>query len=475
MEVKCNICGTMNEEGAVFCKDCFQKLDTLIKPIVEEVKVVGELQEEEEKEPWNNEDVVENMTPIDDVINSEIEKLKDEEITKNEEKEDFSYELKPIIEEKNLENEIVRVTTKMNGKPINALDDNLIIDNPNITLDEDNKEENNEIDSWDDSMEILNDDTSSWNERIEQDVIEPIAELTEIPDNQAIIQSNNDDWNDDWNNMAEEKEKSKDKTNYILRFVVIYLISSFILFGIAIIGSKYLTNVVDEATSELIEFAIYRIVGLATLMMSAKITYRKGAPTIPNFNKVTFITLFLVAFPSMFIQMIVLGFIKDTKVLMFIIGIMLSLITLVLFFDYSRKTIKKINKDLREDKVTYIYGVINIVLIVGLMFFGMEARKQDMDMPKINFLYSLFESKEKNEEIIEKFINQIELTIIKNQTEIENFELPLIINDTNYAKYDELVPDSMEINLNENGAIINGTIVYRGITYKYDGEKVKAE
>ena len=41
--------------------------------------------------------------------------------------------------------------------------------------------------------------------------------------------------------------------------------------------------------------------------------------------------LFFIALPSILIQLFVLGFIKDTKVLMFIIGCMLSIIILTIF------------------------------------------------------------------------------------------------------------------------------------------------
>lgn len=202
-------------------------------------------------------------------------------------------------------------------------------------------------------------------------------------------------------------------------------------------------------------------------------TFMKEVPKIENLNKITFKMLGFIAVPGILIQLFVLGFLKDTKVLMFIIGVMLSLIILVIFFSYIRNSIKKRNKVHIDDKVFFIYGIVNIVIIIILLGLGIYARSHDLNMPKINSLYDVFNNTENDEEIVEKFIEQIQLRILEAQSQDENYQVPSEITDVEFAAYDEYKPDEISIKLNEGGAIVSGTITYHGIKYIYDGEKIK--
>ena len=524
MEIKCDICGTINDGSTNFCKGCFQKLDAERKQNVApeaDNTVVSVIEKEAEKEvPWNNDETVENVVPnptpvvdnwepvgvngeikneevVEEVTNDSVEESLDQtevldfnELPSNEtvqvnssinddmEVVDQNNNLPEAISATDLPNinneqveEVIEPITESENDAVELIEDNSEIQkgaNEEIeeVIEPITESENDTVEPIEDNSEIQKD----VNEEIEE-VIEPISELGEEPIVDDI-KTVNDDWSKD---PIEESEEIVKEPKYILKFTLIYLISIIIVFGTLIMTTKYLNKVFDNVTSDIVSFALYRLAALFTLIISTVLTFKKQVPKIEKMNSITFKILGFIAIPSILIQLFVLGFIKNTKVLMFIIGIMLSLIILVIFFSYIRNTIKKKNQVHIDDKVFFIYGIINIILIIGLLGLGIYARSNDLNMPKINFLYTMFNDTSKDEEIVQKFINQVQLKILENQETIENYEFPEVIDDVSFASYDEYTPDEINLKLNNEGAIINGTIKYHNITYSYDGEKIKVK
>ena len=526
MEIKCDICGTINDGSTNFCKGCFQKLDGERKQNIAPTDdtVVSVIEQEEVKEvPWNNGEVVENVVPnptpvVDDWeltgVNGEAKKEEVEEELGKTEVLDFNNQqvvetpvtkevsetpveetinevstvqpepvtneniepvreevVEPMVEEVVQSEPIVEENMEPITEEVSAIDE---------SIPEDSSIENSPVEVTEPitETEITTVEPIEDNDEIQQDlnndieeVIEPISELGE--ESESIkTESITDDWSKD---PIEEKEEVSKEPKYILKFAIIYLISMIVVFGTLILTTKYLNKIFDNVTSDIVSFVLYRLAALFTLIISTILTFKKQVPKIEKMNNITFKILGFIALPSIIIQLFVLGFIKNTKVLMFIIGIMLSLIILVIFFSYIRNMIKKRNQVHIDDKVFFVYGVVNIILIIGLLGLGIYARSNNLNMPKINFLYNVFNDSSKDEEIVEKFINQVQLKILENQETIENYEFPKVIDDVSYASYDEYTPDAIELKLNNEGAIIGGTITYHNINYSYDGEKIKAE
>ena len=504
MEIKCNICGTINDGSTNFCKGCFQKLDEerkveSLEPKIEPIIEVP-IEEEKEKEiPWvgeeteNSEESKEAEVPnnsfeeINEPINDELEKIEvDIPIEENNEI--------PIEAETTLENN-EEISWDIQETPIEEVSENIVETNSPIEPIQDTNEVELPIEeiSWETSEDeqtveetkefiedipvvekIVNEETNNvttmdetwddenteWNKQDE--IIEGIPEL--------IQGETNNNWNEE---IVEEPEKEEKQPKFILKFLITYVISSIVLFGIVLFASKYVTNMFDEETGSLVEFIINRVVMVVVLLLTTKLTFLKAVPSEDKLNKVTFSILSFIAIPGILIQLFVLGFVKDTKVLLFTIAIILAVITLEIFFSYIRNMIMKKLQVKKDDKTLFIYGISSIVIVVILLVFGMFARTKNLDMPKINFLYNIFHNEEKDTELITNFIYSVEKTILRNQTDDPNYVMPTTITDVSFATYEEKTPDSLELTINENGGVVSGTITYRDITYQYNEGSVK--
>lgn len=564
-EIKCDICGTINDGSTDFCKGCFQKLNAERKQnVVEEEKVTNVIENEEVRDvPWNNDDVevqaietnipeVENWDmvsvnseekkhaeepevveeqPVEEVVSEEVPAETVEPVPVEVESDQNVVSLETpveVVEEQPVEPDVQVTETEEIEQPEVVAENNqpeqlainfeetsdtepveevpvetveplpvevepdqkaAPLETPVEVAEEQPTEIPEEAVSTEEiiqpeatveeqSVEVADDVVEpvpiEENEIVEEvkpaeEIIEPIAELDAEP--QAQLETN-DDWSND---PVEDDEVKGEKVKYLSKFTIVYIISMVVIFGGLLITEKDLGKLFDNATKDIVSFALYRLAALLTLLIAAKVTFFKQVPEVEKLNKVTFKILFLIAVPSIIIQLFVLGFVRNTKVLMFIVGIMLSLIVLVIFFSYIRNLIKKKNNVKGDDKVFFIYGIVNIVLIIGLLGFGMYARSNNLDMPRINFVYKLFHDVEKDEEIVEKFINQTELNIIKYQTEYANYEIPSVIDDVSYAAFDDYTPEEINLILNKEGAIISGTIKYNGYSYKYNGQTLKVE
>ena len=473
MEIKCEICGTINSGDTNFCKGCFQKLDSVKKTnnvTIDKPTVVVSIEDEEKKIiPWDENEITKVESPIDSVeLLKANESLKDQPIQVNSDNysrvvvDNISENIEeqadePISEEIEANNE---VSTELNVESNiqEQIEEPILeeIEANNEVEPELNDNENN-LDDWNVPLETV----------VEQNDSEPIQEgIPELMEEQPV----------DWDLPLEEEPVVEVKEpNYIFKFLLVYLIFVICGFGILIFTLPLLLKTVAPDINEIISFASYRLMALFTLIIPTIIVFKKKYPKKENINKITFKILFFIALPSILIQLFVLGFIKDTKVLMFIIGCMLSIIILTIFFSFIRNYIKKKNNDKSEDKVFFRYGIVSIILIVILLLLGMFARTKNWDMPKIDFLYDIFAIKENNDEIIYDFVYQVEKNILKNQVEDEEYVIPLIIKDVKFAKHGEYIPDSINLNINSEGAVKDGTIVYRGITYTYDGQNIKAK
>lgn len=542
MEIKCNICGTVNDGSTNFCKGCFQKLDEerKIENLEAKVEPIVEVPIEEEKEkeiPWVGEEVEEptenNFDEIGELI---VEPIKEEPLSEVEiplednktidSNEEINWDIpetpiNEVIGNNNVEVENIVEETKEPTENVDKIEESVIepisdIESSEIEIPLKNEEttDNNEI-HWDISEtpvnEVIENNNVESEKNIETNEIEePIAEISlsvseneeankETIDSIEDISTTNvalldDSWNDNWDNqnelvegipeivektddwneeVVEEPETSEKQPKFILKFLLFYLVSAVVLFGGLLLTSKYITGMFDAETGSLIEFVIYRIAMLIILFTATKLTFLKTVPSEDKLNKVTFSILSFVAIPGILIQLFVLGFVKDTKVLLFTIAIILAVITLEIFFSYIRNMIMKKLQVKKDDKTLFIYGISSIVIVVILLVFGMFARTKNLDMPKINFLYNIFHNEEKDTELITNFIYSVEKTILRNQTDDPNYVMPTTITDVSFATYEEKTPDSLELTINENGGVVSGTITYRDITYQYNEGSVK--
>lgn len=554
MEVKCKVCGTINDGETNFCKGCFVKLDVENPENVsynpKENEISASIVEKEENViPWNEEVINEQQNIISNEIeqNNEIkveeqniEPIKEEQnpkiiVENNEKQEDMTFDFQPIQEEKIVE----QVLEPMNFEPmeneqnIEPIEFEPIKDSEENVVSNENRTnlEKTEIIDFDTIMDVYNNELQNNENKTEEQNIEPIkeeqieetnletkendisiqqeenaqnmeitSELQEVEpepsfdDNQeieTIPEISESNWNDNklpeldmeqfnmetdnWQENEEETEKPVLDINYVgsskifFKFLLNCLLFG-ILFGAICIGFRYLMNYIFklENNAELIFIVISSISSVATLLIAADRTFKKQVPLISKINGTTISILLFIALPYLLIKLAYNLYIGTTFVI-FLILIALSLIILAIFFNYMRNLIRVKHQIKKDDKAAFIYGIFSILLI-GVTLYGVYTYKnKDYELS----FKTLFTDNE-NIELVKSYIDEVEKSILRNQTEIEGYEIPNPIENVEYAAHDGKKPDAMALYVNENGGVTNGTIVIGSKVYTYDGENVKA-
>lgn len=559
MEIKCKVCGTINDGETNFCKGCFVKLDIEDPKIVsynpkENEKSANIIEEVEKTIPWENnveplemaevnlQPIEENIKPL-EIIEASLQPI--------EEKTEEIFEFKPIeddyipgvvledsdnsqiiseptdfkpidnlinqeviednivdetlvvenniVNESNLEEVVSIENVNTNDEIIPSIDNNLIQEdaiveeipvelNEEIKLDEqlDNniQEDTNfpEIETeikQDESEQLTDIKSEELNNDIEMDIEEDnsIPEVwqideksqNELPEIDMSEFEDKDDWNEEITDDKLENINYLSPTKLFLKFLLNCFVIG-IIFGALCIGFRYLlTNIFEIGNkAELVFIVMSSITSIATLLISTDRTFKKGLPLATKINKTTFMILFLVAIPYLLIKLAYNLYIGTTFVT-FLILISLTLIILAIFFNYMRSLIRSKHEIKTDDKATLIYGIFSI-LLVGLTLYGVYMYKEkDYD---ISFDILLYDSE--NIKIVEKYIFEVEKSLLKNKTEIEGYAYPDKIENVEFAVIDGESPDGMVLYINENGKVTSGTMVIGTKVYSYDGEKVKA-
>lgn len=533
MEVKCKVCGTINDGETNFCKGCFVKLDIENPENVsynpKENEISASIVEQEENViPWNEE----NLEEPQNIINNDFEKMKEENDNYpnelEEKKEDLTFNFEPIQEEnfepmhyETKEEKQIENFEPMEFKPIEDnneiissdeketnLEKTEIIDFDTIMNVYNNELQNNEIKVEEQNIEpikeeqtqeiIVENETSISQEDTTQNIeIKPEMSETEVESTfneeqeiETIPEISENNWNDSklpeldteqfnmendsWEE-TEEPEKVAPEIDYIsgsklfFKFLLNCLLFG-VLFGAICIGFRYLMNYIFKLgnNAELIFIVISSISSVATLLLATDKTFKKQVPLISKINGTTISILLLIALPYLLIKLAYNLYIGTTFVI-FLILVALSLIILAIFFNYMRNLIRVKHQIKKDDKAALVYGVFSILLI-GVTLYGVYTY-QDKDY-ELSFK-TLFTDNE-NVELVESYIDEVEKSILRNQTEIEGYEIPSLIENVEFAAHDGKKPDAMALYINENGGVSNGTIIIGSKVYTYDGENVKA-
>ena len=523
MEIKCKVCGTINDGETNFCKGCFVKLDiedpnnATYNPKEKEISA-SIIDEKQDIIPWdiptesvnnvnfepvvetNSEEVFEfkpidenNIVPeveINDTPMMEVEidfrPIEELEAIKNE------NIIEPIVENSIEEpiTEIEDIITSGGGIvaiPVDVMNNQReteeeLVEETNVIENEDN-----EINAGLDIVEKMAD------EIIEKEEINPILENSNVleSDEESIPELWQDDINnlqnnelpeldmsqfekDDWNEEVEIEEQQVmveciSPIKLVLKFLLNCILIG-IIFGVLCIGFRYvLTHMFDMGNkAELIFIVISSVTSIATLLIATDMTFKKGIPLATKINSTTFSILFLIALPYLLIKLAYNLYIGTTFVILLIL-IALTLIILAIFFNYMRTIIRNKHAIKGDDKGLLIYGVFSIILVV-LTLYGVYMFK-DKDS---NISFGILINDSENVHMVETYINEVEKSLSKNITEIDGYTVPDKIEDVNYAVIDGNKPDGMVLYINKDGKVISGTVVIGQKVYSYDGENIKA-
>ena len=522
MEVKCKVCGTINDGTTNFCKGCFVKLDVenpenvAYNPKEKELPV--EIEEKEETIPWNdatNEIVQENKS-ISPILNSNNE-INEENLNKlNQSMNQIKKgnELEPIVFRKEnnqtLDNEPLQQIQSENNefKPIDDLSQNEVNLEKTEIIDFDvindaysnlqkNSDENitkettfQPIESKEASEQLIDDISNEQllkdvklnlpkvelnvpNEMLDNNEEDSIPELSNGWDGKSLPDLDMEQFNIE-NDSLEDDEIVKTDIDYVssnklfLKFLLNCLLLG-IIFGVLCIGFRYLLNNIFNIgnNAELIFIVISSVSSIATLLIATDRTFKKQVPLASKINGTTFPILLFIALPYLLIKLAYTLFIGTTFVI-FLILIALSLIILAIFFNYMRNIIRMKHQMKKEDKASFIYGIFSILLI-GITLYGVYTYKEK----DYNISFDILFNDGENIKLVESYISEVEKSISRNKNEIEGYEIPDIIEDVEYAAFDGKKPDGMVLYIDETGKVSYGTILIKNKVYSYDGEKVR--
>ena len=538
MEVKCKVCGTINDGETNFCKGCFVKLDVENPENVtynpKEKEISAEIEEKEEVIPWSdsvdNEILQENNyeSPI---FNSNNELKKEKTLSESmsqtenntfkpigsEQENNQSLELnneslpqiqseeeefKPINDllsnENNLEKtEIIDfdlIKDAYNNLQNNSVED-IKIETPfePIETEENSKLHNNENGTLlEQPIEDISAEPLSTQEKIEL----PKVELVVPNDNQIEYANNNEEasipeisnsWNENSltdldmeqfnieNDSWEDEKEEKTDINYLSSGkLFLKFLLNCLLFGI-LFGALC------------IGFR-YLLNNIFNLGNNAELIFIV-------ISSISSIAALLIATDKTFKKQVPLASKINETTFSILLFVALPYLLIKLAYNLYVGT-------------TFVIFLILIALslIILAIFFNymrnlIRMKHQMKKEDKASFIYGIFSIlligltlygvytyKDKdynisfdiifndgeNIKLVESYINEVEKSISRNKTEIEGYEIPNIIDDVEYAAFDGNKPDGMALYLDENGNVSSGTILIKNRVYSYDGVKVRA-
>ncbi len=538
MEVKCKVCGTINDGETNFCKGCFVKLDVENPENVtynpKEKEISAEIEEKEEVIPWS--DSVDNEISQENnyespIFNSNNELRKEKTLSESmSQTENNTFEPIGSEQENNqsleLNNESLPQiqSEEEEFKPINDLlsnENNLekteIIDF-DLIKDAYNNLQNNSVEDikietpfepieTEENSKLHNNENSTLLEQPIEDIsVEPLStqEKIELPkvelvvpnDNQIEDTNNNEEasipeisnnWNENSlpdldmeqfnieNDSWEDEKEEKTDINYLSSGkLFLKFLLNCLLFGI-LFGALC------------IGFR-YLLNNIFNLGNNAELIFIV-------ISSISSIAALLIATDKTFKKQVPLASKINETTFSILLFVALPYLLIKLAYNLYVGT-------------TFVIFLILIALslIILAIFFNymrnlIRMKHQMKKEDKASFIYGIFSIlligltlygvytyKDKdyiisfdiifndgeNIKLVESYINEVEKSISRNKTEIEGYEVPNIIDDVEYAAFDGNKPDGMALYLDENGNVSSGTILIKNRVYSYDGVKVRA-
>lgn len=428
MEVKCKVCGTVNDSMNPFCKGCFLPLHKTM-------------------EEWTND--------IEDKINEQLE-VKLEEKQPN--------EVTPYEE---LSDEVMEPELETDENPIEEIKEEIdnveIPTEENLNIDDSLEEQDTTIAFAEDSV----DDTNLVDQKNDDPIVTPYEEPENIENTIALItpvteKKNVDEYKDDLRAVAilkdeDEKESfviEKDPISYILKF-------DFILFVLSV-AFAYIYGIELNDTTNILYNVLTTIVFSAISMF---IVFRKAQPIEHNLNKTLlgiFITtiIFEVLFRS--IQL----YESEIYYLYFyiFIAVLYMLISIMIVNAISR-SIRKNKNELEQSKFVSQLNIVALVIIVILSAVGYISKDRQIMIPGKNQI-TVDQAAEVPEEL-NAYITKINDTIVSNIQNDGNYKIPEEITDVTFGN-PEIELQDVNLKIDEYGTVSSGTIKYNDVKYIYE-------
>lgn len=501
MEIKCKVCGAVNDGETNFCKVCFQKLDleetssndlkpivdnldnnlndlkpidevntisdNVLKPIVSDNLVIKPI-EEANNEAVLNEDLTEQVKDVNE-INLEGGMLIEEN---SESKENNIMPIEEVNEIEQLEEKNVAELESDNSvmRPIDeasndSLDRSLDDSNSKLVV---QTEEDEEIIKSDEIDKSIKDDDQV--EEIEQhDPLEETIHSKKIEEDEELEYTKEIEKVKRISRTKSKECKEVDSTlkiifKFLITFVILVGLGYLITTGIYILIA-YLFKI-NALENNLYNYIITVSINILVIILTSILTFRKTIPNKNNERKIVRITYFIVIILWSIISILNNIYnLKDYYLASSLLSIVFALIYGQILYNMTVYMIRrKASYELKKSKGNNLIMFLSIILLVLASVYSIqneivieflkEPAKEHINLSEEEYVYAFIDTAEKN--------------ILENKENSE-YQIPEVITDIESVGYYGEYPEQMELHIDSKGHVISGTITYNTIKYEYDG------
>lgn len=492
MEIKCKVCGTVNDGETNFCKVCFQKLDLEktsnndLKPILSDLdNNLNELKPIAEDSPMVDntlKKIDEDNLTIKPIEENGNQKSLNEERAKQEISE-INSEIIPIEENNQVkyndiapiegDNEIERVEEKPNElesdnlvmQPIEETNnDNLDSSEANLNYKQDSEIiENDEIDE-------LVKDFNEVEEIEKHDPLEETIHSKKIEEDEELEYTKEIEKVKRISRTRSKECKEVDSTlkmifKFIITFIVLAGIGYLLTTGIYILIA-YLFKI-NALENSLLNYIINVSINILVIIFTAILTFRKTIPNKNNERKIVRITYFIVIILWSVISILNNIYnLKDYYLASSLLSIVFALIYGQILYNITIYIIrKKANYEVKKSRGNNLIMFLSIILLVLASIYSIQN--------KIVIDFFKEQTKEHisltDEEYVYAFIDTAEKNILENSMNNSDYQIPDLITDISSVGYYGQYPEEIELHIDSKGHVISGIITYNTIRYEYDG------
>ncbi|MBP3766162.1 MAG: hypothetical protein J6G98_03175 [Bacilli bacterium] len=409
MEVKCNVCGTINDSNNKFCKGCFIPLHKTMQE-------------------WTK--------SIEDKVNEELDNIKNDETTLIEPVDINVWENIPLED-----TPVKKLEDKIDKESSPSLVDDII--EPPI------KDENANILAIEPVEDI----------KVEDNVNEELSKTIRI--NTPIDTKHIDDIKNALDNVSivnSEEKDEREKSAFALAF-------KFNLILIVLTGIfTYFYGVQIDSNQDIIygALATFLISGLATVLTFSK-NYPSDQDTTQTFM-IIFTTVILFELASRSIQLYYAGI---NYLYYYVFVYVIYILITILIMNTINKFIRNNKSNYSTSKFISGLNIFTLVLVFVFLGIGAWAKKTNYVVIEKK---SLVEDETKVEytlpDELKEYIDNINNTIMTNIQNDPNYDVPVLIDDVNFIE-NNLEIEAVNLAVDDYGIISSGEIKYNGIVYKY--------
>ena len=424
MEVKCKVCGTINDSKNPFCKGCFIPLHRTMEEYTKDI-------EDKVNENLKNIEVIDDKTTVLSPIDQITEDKLDE--TSNISSINDTISLDDI---RNTNAEITEAVTIPKEEEVMPPVKESVYQKP-IGM------ETMEINDLKQQLSDLN------------IVSEQTVELPKVEEPKVEVPKEHE--------FKELKIKNYTKEKNAISLTITFEI---ILIACSLIFSYFYGFVINDNSNILFG-------ALSTILFSAIatfITFRSVVPKESEINK-TLLLIFIITilFEGIF-RSYQLYKSEIFYLYYYIFIIVLYVLVDIMIINTISKFVRKNKNESEPSKYVQSVNFIVLIIVVLLAVLGLITKNNNIQIQGTSNTDIAISVPEE----LYTYIDLINAKILENIQNDENYEMPTNITETDFIESDIQI-DALSLNIDEFGTVSSGQISYDGHTYHYSNQQFKAQ